>query len=282
MWNQHEDFSASFLAKHHDLVLYDVFHHIKAFLLYPPKCFCEDACSCPKWRRRITWALNTNLYNRAARAQEKSDRLHAMKILWNIPEDHSFRALYPNSYPVWLIEKETKKREEDDHFKIIDQLVWMFLRLGKTATSYGGPEVSVNEVYKLLKQPPLDTKKADLKKDERRCGKKEYEKQFKHYKSVCHFVAAFDIWKQEVPDWEKMLSAASPPLEHIERLLSLSHWFRKQLLSLKRRNVKENIFPCVSGCYIIILKEKYIRGKFNDAKCSSTSEQSADHRLTPF
>jgi hypothetical protein len=165
-----------------------------------------------------------------------------MKALWNVPEDHSFRALYPNSYPIWTIEKELKEREEDDHFKIIEQLVWMFLRLGKTATSYGGPEVSVNEVFKLLKKPPPNTKKADLKKDERRCGKKEYEKQFKHYKSVCHFIAALEVWKEEVPEWEKILSAIYPPLEHVERFLSLAHWFRKQLLSLKRPNVRENIF----------------------------------------
>ncbi len=243
MWNQYEDSSPSFLTKHHDLILYDVYHHIKAFLLFPPKCSCEDSCQCSKWRRKITLALNTKLYNRAVRAEAESSRLFAMKTLWNIPEAHSFRPLYPNSYPVWVIEKELKEREEDDHFQIIDQLVWTFLRLGETYKAcWGDPDASVNKVFNLLKKAPAGTKKAELKKDERRCGKKEYEKQFKRYQSVCHFIAALNIWKREVPNWEKIFFAVAPPLEHIKRLLSLSHWFRKQLLSLKRPNVKENVF----------------------------------------
>lgn len=244
IWKQHKEFSPEFLAEHHEFIVYDTYNQIKALLLFPPKCSCSKLCKCSKWRKKITLSLNTKLYNKALKAYEKPERLRAMKTLWALPESHSFRALYPDSYPIWIIEKELKAREEADHFKIIDQLVWTFLRVGKTSEAYiRGPEASVNEAFTLLKKAPQNTKLADLKQDERRCGKKEYEKQFKHYQSVCHFIAALEIWKKEEPKLESYLKGSLYlPLQLVERFLSLAHWFRKQLLSLKRPNVKENIF----------------------------------------
>lgn len=244
IWKQHKEFSPEFLAEHHEFVVYDVYHHIKALLLFPLNCSCRKNCRCAKWREKIILALNTRLYNKALKTYETSERRRAMKALWGIPDSHSFRGPCPDAYPIWLVEKELKAREEADHFKIIDQLAWTLLRVGKTSEAYiRGPEASVNEAFTLLKKAPQNTKLADLKQDERRCGKKEYEKQFKYYKSVCHFIAAFEMWKKEEPKLESYLKGSLYlPLQLVERFLSLAHWFRKQLLSLKRPNVKENIF----------------------------------------
>lgn len=41
---------------------------------------------------------------------ETSERRRAMKALWALPKSHSFRALYPDSYPIWLVEKEYEKQ----------------------------------------------------------------------------------------------------------------------------------------------------------------------------
>ena len=243
-WNPYKEFSSEFLSQHHDLVLYGIFHHIKAFLLFPPNCSCDDSCRCSEWREKTILALNTNQYTKSHQTAEEPDRLYAMKALWRIPEDHLFRELYAEAYPIWVIEKELKDREKNNHFKIIDQLVWTFLRLGETAKFYSGiPKVSLNEAMKIiLGETPINTKVIALKKAEHFCGEKEYASNFKKYKFVCHFIAALETCKKEVPDWERVFTCLYPPLEHIERFLSIAHWFREKLLSLERRNVKDKIF----------------------------------------
>ena len=121
-WNHHKEFSTDFLAEHHHLMLYDVLHHIKAFLLFPLNCFCEDSCQCTEWREKITLALNTHHYNKAYKENEKSERARAMRNLWNIPGNQFFREQYVGAYPIWVIEKELRRRKET--FWFIDQLVW--------------------------------------------------------------------------------------------------------------------------------------------------------------
>ena len=69
MWNQQKKSLSEFLAEHHDLVLYDPLHHVKAFLLFLPKCSCDNSYQCSKWRRKITLVFNTNIYNKAAWVQ---------------------------------------------------------------------------------------------------------------------------------------------------------------------------------------------------------------------
>lgn len=167
-----------------------------------------------------------------------------MKALWYIPEDHFFRVMYPEAYPIWVVEKELKEREENGHFKMIDQLVWTFLRLGKTSEfSSGTSKVSINEAKKIISRDlPVHSKAAELKKTDH-VGERKYEDQFKHYKYVCHFIAAQAVWRKEVPDWEKLFKQHPYlPLEQVERFLSLAHWFRKKLLSLERPNVKGKVF----------------------------------------
>ena len=57
-----KDFSPEFLSKHHDLVLYDVFHQIRALILFPLNCSCHDSCDCSEWREKVVLALNTHRY----------------------------------------------------------------------------------------------------------------------------------------------------------------------------------------------------------------------------
>ena len=162
-WNQHKEFASEFLAEHHDLILYDAFHRIKAFLLFSPNCSCENSCRCPAWREKIILALNTNLYNKACKTGERSDRLYAMKTLWHIPDDRFFREHYAEAYPIWAIKRKLKARKEE--FRIIDKLVWAFLRFGKTTRSYRAEaEVSLNAASRILKEASENERKMSLKK----------------------------------------------------------------------------------------------------------------------
>src|SRR5579863_2407021 len=94
IWDKHKDFSPEFLAKHHDYILYDVFHHIKAFLLYPLNCSCEGHCRCATLREKIILSLNVDLYNQAQERQDHPDHLYAMKLLFNLPDESYFRRHY--------------------------------------------------------------------------------------------------------------------------------------------------------------------------------------------
>jgi hypothetical protein len=213
-------------------------------VLFPPNCSCQDPCKCSEWREKIVLALNTGLYNEFLKFADP-DCLWAMKALWCIPEDHLFRELYAEAYPVWLVDKELKNREEDSHFKMIDQLVWTYLSLGETANSSGeAPKVSQNKAIKIiLGETPLNKKVSKFQKDEHICGgEKEYASNFNKYKFVCHFIVALEAWKTALSNWEWVISSLYPPPEDIEALLKSAHWFRKKLLSLERHNVKGNIF----------------------------------------
>jgi hypothetical protein len=152
--------------------------------------------------------------------------------------------LYAEAYPAWLTEKELKDREMNNHFKILNQLVLTFLRVGKaTKSNSGAQKVSLNKAMKIiLGEMPINSNVSKLKKDEHFCGEKEYANNFKKYKFVCHFIAALEICKKEVPDWENVFTCIYPPHEYIEKFLSIAHWFREKLLSLERDNVKDKVF----------------------------------------
>ncbi|EKE09415.1 MAG: hypothetical protein ACD_16C00183G0002 [uncultured bacterium] len=242
-WNQYKNFSSEYLDKHHDLVLYDVFHHIKALLLFPPNCACKDFCQCNDIRARVVLSLNTDLYNKAHKEKEDLDLLHAMKSLLRIPNDHCFREYQADAYPLWLVEQELKKRDAENHFKIVDRLVWALLRLGKSyEVFFGSPEASLNEaIDMILGNNPLKTKVIDLQNADYLCGEKGYAACFKKYKAVCHFIVAFEYIKKKAGQENISFFSLSVP-DEIEHFLSLSHWFQKTLSVLETQNVKENIF----------------------------------------
>ena len=246
-WDLHRNFSSEFLSKNCNLVLHDVFHHIKAFLLYPPDCLCVDTCHCHVWRKKVILSLNTNLYNRADRIYAKPRDLRAMKYVLCIPEDHAFRKLHSNAYPLWLIENKLKEKKKHGHFKAIEQMGWTFLRVGGTFEQcLGYREASLKEAMDILVgDTPIKSKTSKtnkMKKAEYLGGQKKYEQLFKHYKSVCHFIAALVLCKKEDPYWKWEHNYPDPPAGPVERFLSVAHWFRSNLLALERRNVKNKVF----------------------------------------
>lgn len=241
IWNKHKDFSSEFLTKYHDYVLYDVAHRIKAFLLYPPNCSCEGICQCESIRDKIVLSLNMDFLHQAQERSASSDQLNAMKMIFKIPDDSYFKANYARSYPVWLIEERLSQEDRKKNFKIVEQLVWGLLRLAKTyeLSVFKEPRASINEAVEIiLGDTPLKTKTKKLDREPPLCGEKGYGVQLNIYKSVCHFVAAYEHMKEDNPSF----SLTQP--EHIEAFLSLSHWIRNKLLKLKTPNIKENsLFP---------------------------------------
>jgi hypothetical protein len=235
-WDLYKNFSPEFLAQYHDLVLLHTFHHIKACLLFPPDCRCKKPCLCAQWRERVVLTLNANQYTKA-QPFESIERLSAMKALYQLPEDHAFRALHGQAYPLWLIEKEWQSKEEKHHFEMTDQLVWALLQLGKAyMVCYLPPEVGVTEAIKMiLGDLPVGAKSSNPTRTVRFGGEKKYDAIFKRYQSVCHFIAAFEYCKREIPQWESSLDT-------IETFLSVAHWFRRNLLFLERPNFKDKVF----------------------------------------
>lgn len=167
-----------------------------------------------------------------------------MKLLWRIPEDHVFRESYSNAYPLWFVRKALKKREENGHLKMIDQLVWTFLRLGQTyKMCIAIREASLTQATAIIVGGmPVKAKGRPGKKADILYGEKTYEKLFKRYTSVFHFMAALEFCKKEDPAWNHLFEGSYPSSEQIERFLSVAHWFRQNLLLLKGRNVKKNVF----------------------------------------
>jgi len=205
-------------------------------LLYPINCYWEGPCQCDELRARIILTLNVEFYNGAIEKGEDSEQLYAIKSLLKIPEEIYFRKNWGNAYPLWLINQELENK--DQLFKIVDRLVWSLLRLAKTyeESEIGEPRASVNEaVEMILGKTPLKSKQSQ--EQDYLCGEKAYGKYFKEYKSVCHFIAAAEILKREKQRDEDSFFVIKNP-EQIERFLSIAHWFRKKLLSIKTPNVK--------------------------------------------
>jgi hypothetical protein len=235
-WRSYKGVSSEFLSTHRDLVLYDAFHHITAFLLFPPNCSCGDSCHCSEWRSKVVFSLNTSHYNKSCLKKKDGDLLATMKSLWSLPEDHLFREKHDDAYPPWLIEKELKEREDGNAFKRVDRLVWAILRLAEThkATIFRTARASKREVIKLI----LGTKPLKVKgqeKDDYLGGEKAHFDSFNEYEAVCHLIAASEYVKKkyETP------SLNTP--DHIEEFLKTAHWLRKRLLGIKTPNTKMKI-----------------------------------------
>ena len=234
-WKSYSDFSPTFLQKFHDVVLQDTFHKIQTFILFPLNCRCKGHCLCEDQRNQITLSLNVDFLNQAEASGKSPAFCSAIKSLMEVPNEIYFRAHWNEAYPLWLIQKEFEKREEGNHFKIIDRLVWTLLRLGQTykESPLSERQASLTEAIELIVgDTPLKTEQSK----DYICGERAYGKYLKHYKSVCHFIAAFEVLRQEGQCGNHPFSLNNSL--QIERFLQLSDWFRGQLLSLKTLNIK--------------------------------------------
>lgn len=242
-WREPEDFSDAFLAKYQELVFYDIFHQVKAFLLLPPNCVCKGDCLCGQIRGKVVLSLNTNLFNKISVFENNLERLYMMRMLLRVPEDSFFRKNYGDSYPLWLIEEELKRREKTHHFKIIHHLVWTLLRLGRTHEAFGSErEASLNEAINfMLGKNPLKAPGINLQRPDYICGEKKLAAYFKKYKPLCHFIAAFERMKQERQLEERFLFDLDLRSARVKSFLKFAQGVREELLLLVTPNIKGKI-----------------------------------------
>ena len=244
LWNNYRPLSEDFLKQHHDLVLYDVFHQVVGLLLYPLHCGCESTpCQCNLLREKINFSLNLDLYNsleatHVKEIHEDSKFLIGAQVLLNIPQESFFQKNYSKAYPSWLIEKNFN--EEEKNFKPVDQLTWALLRLCKTyqLSFLRETRTSISESLEVIfGNTPVKTNRHKNSQDSHG-GEHFYKRQFKHYKSVCHFIAALQFMKKAKEDREPVLFSWDQA-DRIERFLSLSDWFKQKLLLLQTPNAKK-------------------------------------------
>jgi len=242
MWIAYKDFSSSFLEEHHEYVLCDVLHQIMAFLLFPLNCSCKPICLCEEEREEVVLSLNIERFNQAE--DQGEDDLDTIRLLLRIPDDRVLRRTRGKAYPLWLIQEELKKREEENHFKIVDRLMWVLLRQGATYQElYKVRKGSLNEaVEMILGKTPLKTKVIELQNPDYLCGEKGYVAYFSKYKSVAHFISALELMRREESQGKKFTLSKIKP-DQIERFLILAHWLRVKFLELETPNSKEkNLF----------------------------------------
>lgn len=227
----YKNFPIEYFNDHQDILLYDVFHHLQAYLLYPPHCGCDGPCPCHKMRKRIVLSLNMDLYDEAVKRKEDSDKLYAMRFLFEIPETTFCRLNYTKGYPFWLIHKELDKREKDNLYKSIEHLIWTLLRLARTneVSSFNTPWASLKGAIQLiLGDMPLQTKNGAKKPYF--CGEKAYGKRLREYKPICHLITAMEMVKKDSP--------INTP-DQIKRFLSISEWLKERLIAVQTMNVKK-------------------------------------------
>lgn len=239
LWNNYRLLSEEFLRQHHDLVLYDAFHQVVAFLLHPLPCRCDAIpCQCDLLRKKISFSLNLDLFNFLQETHEDSEVLSGTRLLLKIPQESYFQKNYTQAYPSWLIEKNFK--EEEKNFKAVDQLTWALLRLCETyQLSYlRETRTSISESLEVIfGKTPVKTKQRKNSQDSHG-GEHFYKRQFKRYKSVCHFIAALEFMKKEKEDREPVLFSRDQA-DQIETFLKVSEWFRQKLLLLQTPNTKK-------------------------------------------
>lgn len=223
------------MDEHHDYVMAEDFHRIKACILYP--CGCTKPCRCKDLRARTVLALNVGLYNQIEDKQMDQPDLLALKYFLQIPDDRFIRRNLEIIHTPDFIQDEFKKKEKANHFRIVDRLVWTLLRLGATHLSsyYCQPWASFNEaVGMILGKAPL-ARKRKQGQEAHLCGEKGYAARFKTYKSVCHFIAAFRL----VDPLEKHPCFTLTKPAQIKKFFNFSHQLRTKLLELETRNTKE-------------------------------------------
>jgi hypothetical protein len=235
LWEQYENCSSEFLNRHHHLVLHATWHRIQAFLLHPAWC-CETSCHICGLREQIILSLNVDLYNGIEEQGESSDLLPHIAYLLKIPADSVFRKQHSKLYSLWNIRRDFERLETENHFRIVNRLVWGLLCLAKTykVSPYGEFIASINETIPMIVgHNPLKAKHKTLQKADYLCGEKGYEKYFKKYRAVCHFIAALEFMKRR----DSLFSLKNP--DHIAMFLRISHWFREVILSLGTPNIRE-------------------------------------------
>ena len=99
IWETPPEFTEAFLREHHDYVLVDVFHRIKAHLLYPLACRCKNPCRCGDLRARVILSLNVGFYNQIEDRQKDPHVLPALRHFLQIPEDRLLRRNLDQIYP---------------------------------------------------------------------------------------------------------------------------------------------------------------------------------------
>lgn len=175
----YKNFPSEYLEDHQDILLYDIFHHLQAYLLYPPHCGCEGLCSWDEMRQKVILSLNMDFYDAAVERNENPDKLHAMRFLFDIPETSFCRLHYTKAYPSWLIHKELQKQEKENLYKSLEHLIWTLLRLARTneASSFNTPWASLKGAIQLiLGDMPLKMKNGAKKTYF--CGEKAYGRGF--------------------------------------------------------------------------------------------------------
>jgi hypothetical protein len=235
--NKHTDLFPPFLDRHGDYLLYNTFHQVKAFLLYP--CGCDTLCQCETLREKIILTLNVHLYNQAQERKETPDNLRAMRFLLKIPDEDFFKKHYSEAYPVWLIQEQLGQEDRQKSFKVVAQLIEALLRLARTyeLSLFKESRASITEALAMiLGSAPLKTKAKKLGKEPRLCGEKAYSARLNAYKSVCHFIAALNFMEKNNSSFS--LSTPDAKAEHVQQFLSVSHWFRKKLLLFYTPNIK--------------------------------------------
>jgi hypothetical protein len=210
----------------------DILHQAITFIFFPSL---EDNQA---QREQMSFSLNLSFIQQLEAQGSNSNKIDTARTLMRIPPDSYFRENWNQAYPLWLLKKEWSEKEVKKHFRIIDRLVWSVLRLGATYHScIGERRASLNEALEVINgsSPVKSQHNMDYL-----CGEKAYASHFKHYKPVCHFIAAFEYLKSEDSQLQSLLQLTN--LACIERFLSLSALFCSELLLLTTPNVKGNCF----------------------------------------
>lgn len=242
LWNDHQSLGEEFLTQHHDLVLYEAFHRVMAFLLYPPRCACKDPCRCDSIRAKIILSLNLDFYHKLQEKNEGSEQLCAARFLLKIPDESYCRKHYTDGYPTWLIKENFGRKGLP--FKLVDHLMWTLLRISKTheLSIFHTAKTSMQEAIEwIFGNTPVKTK-AGREKSAVLGGQDAYTEQFKLHKQVAHFIVALEFLEKERGGEPSILFSWDQP-NQIERFFSLSHGFREKFLLLYTPNTKKkNIF----------------------------------------
>jgi len=235
IWNHPPEFTKAFLAEHHDYVLVDAFHRIKAQLLHP--CICRSPCHCKDLQARVLLTLNIGLYNQIELKQKDQRLLLAFRHLLQIPDDQYIRRHLGIIHTPDFIQASFQKKAK--HFRIVDRLVWTLLRMGVTHLNsyYNQPWASLNEaVAIIIGNTPVKSKRREQEQEQPYlCGEKGYADHFRTYKPLCHFIAAFRLVD---PSGKYPGFTLTKPAQ-IKKFLDCSHQLRARLLELETRNTKD-------------------------------------------
>jgi hypothetical protein len=241
--NSHEKiFSSSFLSQHHDIILYNTLHQIIAFLLFPTNGPSNIRYRYEELREKVILSLNVELFNRAEKEEKDQERLYTIRCILRIPEDIFFPRLSIESYPLWIIKEDFQKIDEGNYFRNIEKFVWALLRSDKTKEAYLSKKshvITEKEKGEMsLGKSLLKTNVIKFQRKDRLTHERTFEKHFETYKPFCHFIAAYECMRREKQQgWQFSLNQPN----QIQRFLNISHWFRKNLLSLKTPGVNEKV-----------------------------------------